>query len=63
MGVQPFQLPLQDIYEINISTGKYKRITTGKGTASTVAVADDGTVAYIGHRDVIPRSVLIPSQI
>ena len=42
---------LQDIYEINISTGKYKRITTGKGTASTVGVADDGTVAYIGHRD------------
>ena len=42
---------LQDVYEINISTSKYKRVTTGKGTASTVAVADDGTVAYIGHRD------------
>ena len=42
---------LQDIYDLNLSTGKYKRITTGKGTASSVAVANDGRVAYIGHRD------------
>jgi dipeptidyl aminopeptidase/acylaminoacyl peptidase len=42
---------LQDIYDLNISSGKYKRITTGKGTATSVAVADDGAVAYIGHRD------------
>ncbi len=42
---------LQDVYEIALSTGKYRKITTGKGTASSVAVATDGTVAYIGHRE------------
>jgi dipeptidyl aminopeptidase/acylaminoacyl peptidase len=42
---------LQDVYDLNLSTSKYKRITTGKGTASSVGITDDGTVAYIGHRD------------
>ncbi|EQD46163.1 acylaminoacyl-peptidase, partial [mine drainage metagenome] len=57
---------LQDVYDLNVTTGKYKKVTTGKGTASSVAVTQDGTVAYIGHREGkkpwVPTKLIFPEK-
>ncbi len=42
---------MADVYDLDLSTGKYRKITSGRGTVSTVCVAEDGTVAYTGHRE------------
>lgn len=41
---------LEDVYDLDVETGKYTRLTKGEGHADRVLVASDGTVAYTGHR-------------
>lgn len=41
---------LQDVYDLDMSTGKYRKITEGQGKVNVVCVAPDGEVAYLGHR-------------
>ncbi len=57
---------LQDLYDLNVTTGKYKKITSGKGIASSVAVSSDGIVAYIGHREGkkpwVPAKLIFPEK-
>ncbi len=41
---------LEDVYELDVKGGKYRKVTSGEGKAGTVCVASDGTIAYLGHR-------------
>lgn len=42
---------LNDLYDLKLSDKTYSRITAGEGIVSALCVADDGTVAYLGHRE------------
>lgn len=41
----------QDVYELNIKSRKFSRITEGEGEAEKVIQAENGEIAYIGHRE------------
>lgn len=42
---------LQDIYEVDLSTGKYRKITEGKGKVNAICLSPEGEIAYSGHRN------------
>ena len=41
---------LEDIYDLEMSNGTFRKVTTGEGTAGTVSVDCNCDVSYIGHR-------------
>lgn len=49
---------LQDIFELDYSSGEFKQITSGKGDVNSICISDDGRIAYTGHRKgLIPWAV------
>lgn len=41
----------EDVYELSLEKGEYKRLTAGTGEADRVLVTADGRALYTGHRD------------
>lgn len=41
---------LEDIFELNLADGTYKKVTAGHGKAGTPCISRDDRIAYTGHR-------------
>ncbi len=42
---------LSDVYDLDIETGKFKKLTDRSGEVTSICLSDTGEVAYLGHRE------------